>query len=351
MKNSAEMLYRTSEPFSYALIGTLLITILVTGLFPAFMAGMITYLLVIKFAPNLHRIGNIKNGFRNSESSGINQSTSRTISVIIIASTIITALTVTIWSTIGFFQSEEGSAQVLLQKLADIVDNTRDQCPEWLCNSVPASADDMRVQATKWLRSHANDVKSISESVGHTFIRILLGMIIGAMVSLHLKLEYLGPLAESLLKRVTVLSETFSKIVFAQIKISSVNTIATAIFILLILPAFDVDLPFAKTLIVMTFLFGLIPIAGNLISNTMMVIIALPFGLMTAIGCLAFLVALHKAEYFLNAKIIGTEIKATAWELLIAMVVMEAIFGIIGIVAAPILYAYVKQELMNKSLI
>ena len=51
-------------------------------------------------------------------------------------------------------------------------------------------------------------------------------------------------------------------------------------------------------------------------------------------------------EYFLNARIVGRRIEATPWELLIAMVVMEAVFGLAGLVAAPVYYAYLKDELM-----
>jgi predicted PurR-regulated permease PerM len=70
-----------------------------------------------------------------------------------------------------------------------------------------------------------------------------------------------------------------------------------------------------------------------------------------AAGSLAYLVVIHKLEYFLNARIIGSHIKARAWELLIAMLVMEAAFGISGLIAAPIFYAFFKQEMRDKGLI
>ena len=53
----------------------------------------------------------------------------------------------------------------------------------------------------------------------------------------------------------------------------------------------------------------------------------------------------------MNARIIGGQIQARAWELLIAMVVMEAAFGVQGVIAAPIIYAYVKKELSDRELI
>ena len=47
----------------------------------------------------------------------------------------------------------------------------------------------------------------------------------------------------------------------------------------------------------------------------------------------------------------GAQIHARVWELLLAMLVMEAAFGIIGVVAAPIYYAYLKDELVSQRLI
>jgi predicted PurR-regulated permease PerM len=52
-----------------------------------------------------------------------------------------------------------------------------------------------------------------------------------------------------------------------------------------------------------------------------------------------------------NARVMGGQINARAWELLLAMLVMDAIFGIPGVIAAPIYYAYLKNELSAKNLI
>ena len=80
-------------------------------------------------------------------------------------------------------------------------------------------------------------------------------------------------------------------------------------------------------------------------------IISLSHSLQVAIGSLGFLIVIHKLEYFVNARIIGGQIKARAWELLIAMVTMEAAFGAQGVIAAPIFYAYIKKELSDRELI
>jgi predicted PurR-regulated permease PerM len=114
---------------------------------------------------------------------------------------------------------------------------------------------------------------------------------------------------------------------------------------------FGVHLPFAKTLIILTFIVGLLPVVGNLISNTVIVVVSLSVSLQVALGSLAFLIAVHKLEYFLNARIVARQIQASPWELLLAMLVMESAFGIPGVIAAPIYYAYLKDELAARGLI
>jgi len=101
-------------------------------------------------------------------------------------------------------------------------------------------------------------------------------------------------------------------------------------------------------MIAITFIVGLLPVIGNLVSNTIIVVVSMSQSLGVAIGSLVFLIVIHKLEYFLNARIVGGQIRAKAWELLIAMLAMEATFGIAGVIAAPIYYAYIKSELMKK---
>jgi hypothetical protein len=58
---------------------------------------------------------------------------------------------------------------------------------------------------------------------------------------------------------------------------------------------------------------------GNLVSNTIIVILSLSVSLAVAVASLVFLVFIHKLEYFLNAYMVGTQVHAHAWELLLAM--------------------------------
>jgi predicted PurR-regulated permease PerM len=193
----------------------------------------------------------------------------------------------------------------------------------------------------------------MGKSIGISLVYILTGLIIGGMVAFtnkHDKIK-VAPLTSLLTHRVTMLHKSFSRIIFSQVKISAINTALTAIFIVVILPLFDIHLPFTKIMISVTFIFGLLPVIGNLISNTVIVLISLSVSPAVAFGSLAFLVIIHKLEYFLNAHIIGTNISARAWEILLAMLVMEAAFGLTGVIAAPIYYAYLKDELAARRLI
>jgi predicted PurR-regulated permease PerM len=326
------------EIASYLLIAGALLVILMNGLLVALLAGLLVHSLVLVLSPKFGE--------------QVGKGRARIVSVSLIGTLIITVLTLAIWGAITFFQSEAGSTHALLQKMADIVEASRAQCPVWVCSHLPDNTEELRELITNWMREHAKEAKSLSTDASHTIVRILLGMIIGAMISLHNPNSIpSGPLAIALLDRVKTLSRAFKKIVFAQVKISAVNTFATGIYVLVVLPLLGFNLPMAKSLVVITFVVGMLPIVGNLISNSILVIVALPFGIAVGVWSLVFLIVLHKLEYFLNAKIIGTQIQAQPWEILIAMLIMESVFGIAGVVAAPIFYAYTKQELINRQLI
>ncbi len=153
------------------------------------------------------------------------------------------------------------------------------------------------------------------------------------------------------LQQVSRFSDAFRQVVFAQTRISALNTILTGIYLAGALPLFGVGLPFVKTMILATFVVGLVPIVGNLITNTIIVVISLHHSMRIAACSLVFLVVIHKLEYFVNARLVAGQINSAAWELLIAMLVMESLFGLQGMVVAPIVYAYVKRELNAQGLV
>jgi predicted PurR-regulated permease PerM len=237
--------------------------------------------------------------------------------------------------------------------MAEILDGTRGKLPPWLVELLPGDADALRTMLTTGLREHAAELRIYGGAVGHGFLYILLGMVIGAIASLGeaLPSENKGPLVVSLMERATRLGDAFRRIVFAQVRISALNTAFTGIYLLAILPMFGIHLPFSKTLVAITFIAGLLPVVGNLISNTVIVVVSLSVSLGVAVASLVYLIVIHKLEYFLNARIVGRRIHSKMWELLVAMLLMEAAFGLPGLVAAPIFYAYLKDELAARGLL
>jgi predicted PurR-regulated permease PerM len=178
---------------------------------------------------------------------------------------------------------------------------------------------------------------------------VLAGVVIGALAVIETRRASERdtpptPWLAALMQRFTLFEQSFGAVVFAQLRIALVNTVLTGIYVLVVLPLLGASLPFAFTLVAFTFVVGLIPIVGNLVSNTVIVIVSLTQGLGIAALSLGFLVAIHKLEYFLNAKIVGSQIQTKAYELLAVMLIFEAMFGLGGLVMAPIIYAYAKAE-------
>jgi predicted PurR-regulated permease PerM len=202
------------------------------------------------------------------------------------------------------------------------------------------------------MQTHANMLQQSGKTAARAFTHILIGMIIGAIIAVSAQKHMQRlPLSTAFVTRVTRFADAFRRIVFAQVKISAINAVFTGIFLLVVLPMFHDQLPLSKTLVLITFIVGLLPVIGNLISNTIIVAVALSVSFPAAVMSLAFLILIHKLEYFLNARIVGGQIEARAWELLVAMLVMEAAFGLPGVVAAPIFYAYIKRELIYLRLV
>jgi predicted PurR-regulated permease PerM len=131
---------------------------------------------------------------------------------------------------------------------------------------------------------------------------------------------------------------SFCRVIGAQILISGINTVMTAVF--LVWNGF----PYAMVLIVLTFLCGLLPIIGNIMSNTLIVGVGFTISPGMALWSLIFLVVIHKLEYFLNSKIIGDRIKNPMWLTLLGIVLGEKLMGIPGMIFAPVVLHYIKVE-------
>ncbi len=327
------------EYAAWALAILSVLFILQFRLLPALIAGLLVFELVHAIFPLFAR--------------HLSTRRSKVVAVVLVALLVVGAVTSAGFGIIAFMKSEGGSLSALLAKMADILESSREKLPQWIARFLPNNAESIGIDISEWLREHAADLQRIGKETGHSMAQVLIGMIIGALVSLHeaCSPDSRAPFARALAERIFRLGEAFRRIVFAQIRISALNTVFTAVYLAVVLPLFGVHLPLTKTMIAVTFVAGLLPVVGNLISNTIIVIVSMAHSPQMAASSLVFLVVIHKLEYFLNARIVGGQINAKAWELLTAMLIMESAFGLPGLVAAPICYAWLKDELTQRELI
>lgn len=233
----------------------------------------------------------------------------------------------------------------LLGFLSLTVFELRDKLPPDIAAQLPEGAADIQREVASYLASKAGALANTGRIWITGLLLAFIGLLIGVLAAVRPASIRERPLTRALGQRTTRFGATFAQIVAAQFWIAVFNTCLTAIFLLVILPVFATRLPYTNALLLLTFVAGLIPIVGNLICNTVLTLVGLSVSWGVALACLVFLIVIHKMEYFINAKIIGDRTHMSAWELLAAMFVMEAIFGPAGLVAAPLFYAYAKNEL------
>jgi predicted PurR-regulated permease PerM len=322
---------------AYLLTALALLLVLQANLVAALFSGLLLYSLVDALSPSLARVHPSRDA----------------LAVALLSAVILIGLTLAGWALVHFIGGEGTTLDSLLDHVADLIEKSRGQLPAWISNALPGSVEEITDTLVAWLREHAQAAQKVGAEVLRTLLHILIGMVIGAMVVLYRAVSRPNrrPLAAALVARARTLQQAFAQFIFAQVQIAAINTVLTAIFLLVLLPLFGVHLPLAKTLVVVTFLAGLLPVIGNLISNTAIVVSSLSVSLPIAVISLGYLVVIHKLEYFLNARIIGARIQAAAWELLIVMLLMETLYGIPGVIAGPIFYAYLKRELAGAGLI
>lgn len=139
--------------------------------------------------------------------------------------------------------------------------------------------------------------------------------------------------------RISTFAGSFERVMGAQITVAAINALIAALFLI------GFRIPFRTMLTLTTFVCGMIPIVGNVISNALIVAAALTRSEHLAIGALVFLVAMHKGGYFLTGRIIGARTETPMWAILLGLLVGEAMLGITGVILAPTLIHYAREEM------
>jgi predicted PurR-regulated permease PerM len=239
----------------------------------------------------------------------------------------------------------------LLDYIARTVLELRLKLPPDIAAYLPEGVAEAQHMVANYLRAQAGSLALAGRAWLNALLFAYVGVIVGALAGVADHSDERRPLAAQLHRRVTLFGEAFRQIVAAQFWIAAFNTLLTAVFLLFLLPIWELRLPYTPALITLTFVAGLVPIVGNLVCNTVLTLVGLSVSPVAAAACLAFLILIHKAEYAINAKVVGTRTQMAVWELLSVMFVAEAVFGPTGLVAAPLFYAYLKKELQAEQLV
>jgi len=236
----------------------------------------------------------------------------------------------------------------MAKSLTSAIEFLRETVPSLAVN-IPSSSEALFNMGISWIQTHLNVLTSVGAKLTKLAFHVVIGLLVGALAANAWLRRVQGPtttgLSSTMLVHLDRFRNCFEKVVFAQVYIAVTNAFFTGVFLAWIMPGLGFEIPFVKTLSALTFLLGLIPILGNIVSNTLICGVALTVSPTAAGIALAFLVIIHKLEYFLNAWIMGSKIKVQSYEILAAMLIMESLFGLWGLALSPVLYAYIKDEL------
>jgi predicted PurR-regulated permease PerM len=232
--------------------------------------------------------------------------------------------------------------RTFLLRIEDSLDALREALPESISASLPADLYELRARVFGWLRDHAASLGGLGGKVAHALVQGIFAILVAAMAAAATWRPGGLQSEEKFIGRFLLVLE---RVVIAQMRIAVFNTTMTAIYLFLILPAFGFVLPFRGLLCLFTLVTGVMPVLGNLLANTLVTLISLAVSPWLAIASLVFLVLIHKTEYFINARTVGARVQVDSWEILAAMLTGEALFGVQGLVAAPLLYPFFKREI------
>lgn len=333
------------EIAAWALIGGLVLFILLKHLVSATVVALTFYAI-------LEGVARRMSGPRLSGRSA------RPLALLLVTAITATVVALAIALTAAMLRRGTGNLSDMMESMADILGSVR----LWLGGlgqqfipEVMTDAEDLKTTLAAWLKTHALNLRAGGLWLGIGLIHMIMGSLLAVLVFFrhvtHPDEKSRAPLAGHLLDKADRFAHAFSQVATAQIKISLVNTTLTGIYLLVILPLFGIEIPFRSTLVVITFVCGLIPVLGNLISNTVITILSMGVSVSTAFASLTFLVLIHKLEYLINSRIVGGETDSQAWEILMVIIIGEAAFGVGGVVLAPIIYAFVKRELRDRALV
>lgn len=283
----------------------LLLSIILTYIFVTHIDGVILKLRrhVLPRSTRLHKLFNMYN---------VNlASTTLTLATMF---NIITTMPLGIYHSI--YGDHVGFMSIKLAAILEDVKNNQD-LPAVILNMLSNSIVEVKVSTIKPTDKYYATPARISRNSITSFMYALAGIITSVTLGFHRLRMHKNRRRMSLfrteLMHHTVNFETSSECVsLAQVKISLTDTSPAGLHLYLVSPLFGIELPFKMTILVVTFIVSLIPVAGSLISNTIIIISSLDASLYATLTSLVFLAIIHRLRYLLNTEIVGPEIESSA---------------------------------------
>jgi predicted PurR-regulated permease PerM len=197
---------------------------------------------------------------------------------------------------------------------------------------------------------YLGDFANFARHASTTFVFMIIGIVCAVSIFFNSRLDLFreshkvrnnlySVYCDEITARFSDFYRSFSTVIGAQMTISAINTVLTAIFV------FFVGIPYGPVVVGLTFLCGLFPIVGNVVSNTVIVFIGFLVSAKVAFIALIFLIVIHKLEYFLNSKIIGSRIRNPIWLTLIGLIIGEKLMGVPGMILSPVVLNYLRVEM------
>jgi predicted PurR-regulated permease PerM len=217
---------------------------------------------------------------------------------------------------------------------------------------ISVDLDALKVRAVEWGQRHVGQSVSLARRAATNVVLLVVAFVI-TFVMTHDRLgsgRRAGPapppanlwdeLAAFIDLKVATFYACFRQVMAGQVVISLVNTALTLGLLLAL------GIPHKIALTVLVFVFGLVPIVGNLVSNTAICFAALIWaGPWQVLAALLFLVFVHKLEYFLNSKIIGNIVHLPMYLTLLGLIVGEELFRVSGMILAVPVILFARLEL------
>ena len=158
------------EQAAWLFMAAALVLVLKLHLLPALLAGLLVYELVHLGAPMFaRRLSSVR---------------AKQAMVLLLATVVIGTIVLCIVLAVAFLRSDAGRVATLVQKMAEILENSRRQLPGWMVESIPDSVDGIKAALVHWLRTHASAVQLVGKDAVIVAAHVLVGMIVGGMLAL-----------------------------------------------------------------------------------------------------------------------------------------------------------------------